>query len=127
MNRKVAKEKINQYFKAWLIQDLSLLLSVIDENTIIKECYGPIYQGKKAIEKWFKDWHSGTNKVLMWEITSFIYDSDLTQSAVEWNFKCLFDGKECEFYGSSIITFKGELINSLNEYEMKKDQYYPYN
>lgn len=127
MQRGMAKEKINQYFEAWLNQDVSLLLSVVDENIIVKECYGPIYKGKRAIEKWFAEWNSGTNKVLRWEPTSFIYDSDLAEAAVEWSFQCLFDDKECEFYGSSIITFKDELIISLREYEMKKDQYYPYN
>ncbi len=127
MNRKLTQTITAEYFQAWLTQDLALFLSVLKDDIIIKECYGPVYQGKAAAEQWFRAWNDGRNRVLQWPIESFLYDTEAETAAAEWYFQCLYEGKVSEFYGSSVITFQAEAIAGLNEYEMKKEQYYPYN
>lgn len=73
MNHTEAKEILKKYLNAWLKQDLRLFKKLLDEDIVIRECYGPIYKGIDANIKWFTEWNK-IGKVLQWTIKDFAYD-----------------------------------------------------
>ncbi len=127
MLREIAKELVERYFKAWLDKNEEMFLSVLHDEIIIKESYGPVYEGKPACLRWFNDWHRHENRVTIWNIDKMYFDDDESVMTVEWYFECVFEGNQAGFLGSSVICFENDLIISVNEYSMKKEQYKPYN
>ena len=115
---------ISNYFESWINKNSSIIKNTFDLNAVYSECYGPEYHGAAVIEKWFGDWNKhGT--VLAWDIKQFIHQADMT--AVEWYFKCEYDGNIDEFDGVSIIEFDHEnRIVNLKEFQSKIPHYYPY-
>lgn len=106
-----------------MTQDLPLFLETIHGEVLVRECYGPVYEGKDACENWFRSWHDDGNRVLEWTIETLLFDPEARAAAFEWDFACLADGEEHAFFGSSHVTFRDGRIHSLNEYE--KDQITP--
>lgn len=123
MKRTQAKELIERYIDAWLSQNVDRFLETLHDDVIVRECYGPIYEGVDSCTEWFRTWHSEGNRVQQWTIDSFLFDSDTNSAAIEWDFSCIADGEEHSFFGSSHIRFQDERISSVNEYEMTKNQY----
>lgn len=115
---------IKKYFEAWLIKNGQILKDIFTERTVYSECYGPEYNGIEVVKRWFKDWNKhGT--VLLWNIKQFIHQGNMT--AVEWYFKCEYEGSIEEFNGVSLIEFdKTNHIVSLKEFQSKIPHYYPY-
>jgi hypothetical protein len=118
---------MNSYINAWLKQDRDLFASLLHKNVLINECTGYIYKGKKANMTWFETWHKHHNRVTDWHILSFAFDKENESSSFEWDFSCLYKENKNSFKGCSFVTFKDNLIYTLNEYEMKIKKYYPYN
>lgn len=119
------EEIIKRYFKCWINNDALILEDIFWPKAIYSECYGPEYQGIEIIKRWFEDWHKrGT--VLAWDIKQFIHEANVT--AVEWYFKCEYDGKIGEFDGVSLIKFSdsNQIVN-VKEFQSKIPHYYPYN
>lgn len=115
---------IKNYFQCWINNNNQVLRETFDINAVYSECYGPEYLGLATIERWFDDWHK-RGKVLVWSIKQFIHQGDLT--AVEWYFKCEYDGEIGEFDGVSLIEFnKDNRIVNLKEFQSKLPRYYPY-
>lgn len=118
------EERIKKYFKSWLNNNGSVLKETFDSKVIYSECYGPEYRGIEVVERWFKDWNE-RGEVLVWDIKQFIHSANVT--AVEWYFKCKYDGVIGEFDGVSIIEFNDDnFIISLKEFQSKIPHYYPY-
>ncbi|MNI68558.1 SnoaL-like domain protein [compost metagenome] len=115
---------IENYFESWINKNNVILRKIFDPNIIYSECYGPEYHGLHAIESWFEDWNKrGT--VFVWSIKQFIHQGSLT--AVEWYFKCEYEGEVGEFDGVSLIEFNNDnLIVNLKEFQSKIPHYYPY-
>lgn len=126
MKRDTAHELVTQYVDSWLSQDMALFLGTLHDDVIVRECYGPVYEGKRACERWFWTWHDEENRVLQWMIRSFLFDSETRTAAFEWDFSCVAEGEEHAFFGSSHVTFRDGRIDSINEYEMTADQYQRY-
>lgn len=125
MDRKQARDLVEQYVVSWEMQDRTQFLETLHDEVVIRECDGPIYKGRDACKDWFRTWHGDSNRVLEWTIDSFLFDGDATMAAFEWDFKCLVDGEEYAFFGSSHVIFRDRRIYSINEYERTKDQYRP--
>ncbi|MFC6965057.1 nuclear transport factor 2 family protein [Halocatena marina] len=121
LGRDTANDLVVQYVDSWLSQDAAQFLDTLHDDVIVRECYGPVYEGKEACERWFRTWHDEGNCVLRWTIRSFLFDPETTMAAFEWDFSCVADGKEHAFLGSSHVTFRDERIDSINEYEMTAD------
>lgn len=117
------EEIIRKYFDSWIKKDIEVLPSIFSENTVYVECYGPEYHGLDQILKWFSDWNKN-GAVLEWNIKSFMHQGRF--SAVEWYFKCDYDGEVSGFDGISLIEFAGEKIVNLKEFQSKAEHYYPY-
>lgn len=117
------EEIIRKYFDSWIKKDIKVLPSIFSENTVYVECYGPEYHGLDQILKWFSDWNKN-GAVLEWSIKSFMHQGKF--SAVEWYFKCDYDGEVSGFDGISLIEFAGEKIVNLKEFQSKAEHYYPY-
>ena len=114
----IEREKIiKNYFKAWLSNNALLLKDIFDSKVIYSESYGPKYSGIENIERWFEDWNKrGT--VNVWDIKQFIHEANMT--AVEWYFKCEYDGNIGEFNGVSLIEFNDvNRIVSIKEFQSK--------
>ena len=118
------EQVIKNYFQSWINKNCLILKETFDLNAIYSECYGPEYHGLSVIERWFNDWNRrGT--VLLWDIKQFIHQGD--KIAVEWYFKCEYDGEIGEFDGVSLIEFNNDnYIVSLKEFQSKIPHYYPY-
>ncbi|WP_026884709.1 nuclear transport factor 2 family protein [Clostridium akagii] len=119
------REKIiKNYFQSWLNKNGLLLKEIFDSKAIYSECYGPEYIGVEVIQKWFEEWNKrGTVKV--WDIKQFIHEGNMI--AVEWYFKCEYDGNIGEFDGVSLIEFNGDNhIVRLKEFQSKIPHYFPY-
>lgn len=95
------EQMIRRYFQAWLEQDPAPLEEIFAENAVYSECYGPEYRGLSQIKRWFEDWNQ-KGKVLEWRIKGFLHDGNRT--AVEWYFRCDYEG-EAGFDGVSLIEF----------------------
>ncbi|NRT76874.1 nuclear transport factor 2 family protein [Clostridium beijerinckii] len=120
----IREQIIKKYFKSWLDNNCSVLKDIFDSNVSYSECYGPEYHGIDTVTTWFKEWNK-RGKVLVWDIKQFIHQGNIT--AVEWYFKCRYDGEIEEFDGVSLIEFNGNnYIVSLKEFQSKIPHYYPY-
>lgn len=115
---------IHNYFQCWISKNSSILSTTFDPEAVYSECYGPIYYGLAMIETWFEDWQK-RGSVLAWDITQFIHQGNFT--AVNWYFKCKYDGVTSEFDGVSIIEFNpNNRIINLKEFQSKIPHYCPY-
>lgn len=118
------EEKIKEYFAAWLAGDGGCLPQVFAADAVYSECYGPVYDGLPQIERWFRDWN-GCGTVQAWDIKAFLHQGDRT--VVEWYFHCRYRGQEEDFDGVSLITWDAdEKIRSLQEFQSKREHFYPY-
>lgn len=126
MNRDQAIEIINLYFEAWVEKNFGKFAKVVHDNAIVRECTGAVIEGKDELYRWFREWNQGSNEVVHWKISYIGYDKEQMAAFVEWSFKCVYDGVEYEWDGSSTVKFKDALIVELNEYEMKLEKFHPY-
>lgn len=115
---------IKNYFESWLNKNGLMLKEIFDSKAVYSECYGPEYHGLEMIERWFEDWNKrGT--VLVWDIKQFIHQANMT--AVEWYFKCEYDGDIGEFDGVSLIEFNDDnRIVNIKEFQSKIPHYCHY-
>lgn len=126
MNREIVVQRITMYFQSWVEKDFDKFISVIHDEAIVRECTGAVIEGKDELQRWFTEWNESGNKVVYWDINSIGFDSEKKAAFVEWKFKCVFEKKEYEWDGSSIVYIRDNLIIELNEYEMKQDKFFPY-
>jgi len=122
----IEREKIiENYFESWINKNGSILNEIFDSKIVYSECYGPEYRGIDTIERWFKDWNKH-GKVISWDIKQFIHEGNVV--AIEWYFKCEYDGTIGEFDGVSLIEFNDvNRIVNLKEFQSKIPHSYPYN
>ena len=115
---------VRDYFQSWLVKDGAVLDEIFDENIVYVECYGPEYHGIEQIRKWFRDWNE-KGSVLGWDIKRIVMQGNTI--AVEWYFRYVFEGKEGDFDGVSIIEFDDRWkIVKLSEYKSVSKHYFPY-
>lgn len=126
MNRDKAIETITIYFESWLEKNSIKFTKVMHDEAIVRECTGAVIEGKDELKRWFTEWNESGNTVIQWEIHNFGFDKERMSAFVEWKFKCIFEGKEYEWDGSSIVYFRDSFIVELNEYEMKQEKFFPY-
>lgn len=126
MHRNDAVDTITFYFESWVENDFSKFSRVIHDEAIVRECTGAIIEGKDELRKWFAQWNENGNRVVHWIIEYIGFDKESVSAFVEWKFKCIFEGKEYEWNGASIVYFRDSLIIELNEYEMKQEKFFPY-
>lgn len=126
MNRNQVTKTVSDYFESWIKKDIGMFSNVIHDAAIITECTGAVMEGKDELVSWFTQWNNSDNKVEYWTIKEIGFDETRNVAFVEWRFKCIYDTKEYEWDGSSIVYFKESLIIELNEYEMKQMKFYPY-
>ena len=118
------EDLIKNYFRCWVENDPAVLEETFSEDIVYSECYGPEYRGLGQICHWFSDWNK-KGKVLEWKIRGFLHEENRT--AVEWYFRCRYDGEESGFDGVSLMEFdKTGKIVSLKEFESKAEHNFPY-
>ena len=115
---------IENYFRCWVENDPAVLEETFLEDIVYSECYGPEYRGLEQIRQWFSDWNK-KGKVLEWKIKGFLHEENRT--AVEWYFRCRYDGEESGFDGVSLMEFDqtGKIV-SLKEFQSKAEHSFPY-
>lgn len=118
------EEIIAAYFRCWVENDPAALEETFAEEIVYSECFGPEYRGLGQIERWFSDWHQ-KGKVLEWQIKSFLHEGDRT--AVEWYFRCEYNGEIDGFDGVSLMEFNeaGKIV-FLKEFQSKAEHEFPY-
>lgn len=121
---KQREETIKAYFRCWVENDPAVLEKTFAGEIVYSECYGPEYRGLGQIKQWFSDWHQ-RGKVLEWRVKGFLHEGDCT--AVEWYFRCDYEGEVNGFDGVSLIEFdKAGKIVSLKEFQSKAEHEFPY-
>lgn len=124
MDTMYQEKLIKKYFQTWLDKNNDAWEDIFDENIIYVECYGPEYHGFSQLSQWFRDWNL-IAAVLEWEIKGFIHQNNTT--AVEWYFKCNYNGEVSGFDGVSIVKFNNmRKIIEIREFQSKSDHYFPY-
>lgn len=79
------KKSVESYFQAWIENDADVLRTVLSDDIIYSECYGPEYHGIEQVFKWFDDWNkAGT--VLEWSMKRLVSEGNTI--VAEWYFKC---------------------------------------
>lgn len=118
------EQAIRRYFAAWVENAPGCLPEIFAEDIVYSECYGPEYRSLVQIQKWFADWNQH-GKVLEWRIKGFLQQGNKT--AVEWYFRCEYDGNTDGFDGVSLIEFDdaGKIV-SLKEFQSKAEHVFPY-
>ncbi len=118
------EKAIRRYFRAWVENDPGCLPEIFGEDIIYSECYGPEYRGLGQIQRWFADWNK-RGRVLEWSVKGFLHQGSKT--AVEWCFRCEYDGNTDGFDGVSLIEFdRAGKIVSLKEFQSKAEHVFPY-
>lgn len=118
------EEIVRAYFGAWLRLDSSRLGDFFEEDALYTECYGPQYEGLAQIRRWFADWIPH-GRVLEWRVNDVFSEGDRT--AVDWYFRCVYDGNESGFDGVTLITWSASReIQTLREFESKPEHVRPY-
>lgn len=117
------EEIIRAYFRCWVENSPEVLEKTFSRDVVYSECYGPEYRGLGQVKQWFSDWNQ-RGKVLEWQIKSFLHEGSRT--AVEWYFRCDYEG-EAGFDGVSLIEFdeNGKIV-SLKEFQSKAEHVVPY-
>jgi len=126
MNRPTEEALIRKWFGMWLDKEKADIGSIDDifaPDVVYTECYGPQYRGTGQLKRWFSEWNqAGT--VLRWDISRIICQDN--NYAVEWYFECDYEGAVSGFDGVSLISFSGERIIRLSEFQSKAEHIYPY-
>lgn len=118
-------EIFQKLIEAWINKDVKQFLSVCDEGISYTESFGAQYCGKVECEKWFIHWNSPVeNKVESWDIKASHFDGEI--GFFTWNFKCVYEGKEEQFDGCSLVKFSGNLIVELQEFAQEQRKFRPY-
>lgn len=118
------EEIIRAYFQAWVDADGSRLREFFAENIVYSECYGPEYRGIDQILRWFADWQPH-GRVLEWKIKRILRQGNAY--AVEWFFRCRYNGETDGFDGVSLIEFNEDgKIAVLKEFQSKAEHIFPY-
>ena len=117
------EQLIREYFQCWVENLPERLSEIFSPGIIYSECFGPEYRGLGQIERWFRDWNR-KGRVLEWRIKGFLHQGSRT--AVEWHFRCDYDG-EAGFDGASLIDFdESGRICQLKEFQSKAEHEFPY-
>lgn len=118
------KKIIYEYFLSWIQNTPEVLDTYFADNVLYSESYGPEYQNKAQVKKWFEDWHT-KGKVVRWDIYGI--HSDNSVYTVEWYFECEYLEIISRFNGVSLIEFnKHGKIAIVKEFESKAEHTYPY-
>lgn len=117
------KAVIRCWFNAWIVKDPTVIERVFTPDAVYVESYGPVYENRKQIKKWFADWNTH-GSVLRWDIFDIYEIPDGV--AVKWYFECDYDGNIDGFDGVTIALFDAGQIKSLEEYASKHEHIYPY-
>ncbi|MBF7122672.1 nuclear transport factor 2 family protein [Pediococcus pentosaceus] len=121
MNKQI--ETIKKYFAIWLLKDQSALENIFAPSIHYLECYGAEYVGLIEIRQWMTHKFE-VQTVTQWNIKNIYHEG--SRFTVEWFFACVDHGKEFKFDGVSLITFEGEYISEIKEFESKSEHYRPY-
>ncbi|KAF1296738.1 hypothetical protein BAU15_08815 [Enterococcus sp. JM4C] len=125
--RQLDKELFVKYTQSWIKKDVSLFLSLLNNNVHVTECFGASYRNKNECEQWFRHWNdTETNGVREWSILFHSYDDELNTSTFEWFFDYKYKGESNCFNGVTLLIAEDNLIMSIKEFEAKSDVYYPY-
>jgi ketosteroid isomerase-like protein len=114
MDTHKATNLIKQYVEGWKAAQIDDVLNTLAEDCVVTESYGPIYRGRDKVRVWIEKWLGEDNRVLQWDIHSFVHGQD--SAAFEWSFKCLWHGSEFNFEGASVVQFKNGKIWYMREY-----------
>ncbi len=106
MSNHTLHKVIDEYFSSWIHQNRNQFLSLLDEDIVVKECTGDVYEGIEAAQTWFETWNGNGNKVLSWEISNRYFDVKNEVATVIWLFECLFEGENFIFEGASVVKFR---------------------
>jgi ketosteroid isomerase-like protein len=123
MQKKDAFELIKKYIFGWKENNLSMIISCLNEHCIVIESHGPIYQGISEIEQWYKFWLEAGSKIIKWNILSFSFCEKEQIAFVEWDFSCISNRTECSLLGISVVKFTEQKISFIHEYRMTQPGY----
>ena len=121
MNHKEVAILVKKYVESWINNDSALFISILHDEIMISECYGPIYKGKQACLDWFSDWNK-ENQVLSWEILDFSYDNLVSKVCFEWRFEYKLENQIHVFFGCSFISLEDGKFLAINEYMTKAER-----
>lgn len=121
----IRKEIVKQYFNSWIEKDINIIERYFSQDIKYMECYGPEYNGKEQVIRWFNDWQK-ENNVLQWNIKQFFNQNSVV--IVEWFFEYEAGIHKHSFDGVSIIEFdENNEIIMVKEFQSKSERYFPYN
>jgi len=123
MLEKNAFELVRQYISGWKQNDLHLITSCLAENCVVIESHGPVYNGIRDIEKWFKLWVEAKSAISKWDILSFTFNEKEQTAFCEWDFVCISNNTQYALSGISVVKFLNHKINFIHEYRMTKPAY----
>lgn len=126
MNKQKKKKLFEKYIIGWKSNNREQILSVLTEDCIIVECYGPMYQDKEQVQQWIDDWINSDHYVNRWEIYETLFDDIAGTAAFVWEFECFANNKHHRFKGSSIVKYNNGLIKEIKEFRMEPNHYFPY-
>lgn len=124
MKEKEALIQLHHYIDGWKSNDLSMILSSLDENCVIIESHGPIYKGIGDVERWFEFWLAASSKINKWDLLSFCFCAKEQTAFAEWDFCCISGEVEYNLPGISVFKFSEQKISFIHEYRMTRPAYH---
>jgi len=99
---------IRQWFELWLevdTADVRTIDNIFSSDIVYTECYGPQYVGTEQLKRWFIEWNQ-QGRVLCWDIRRITGQNNV--SAVEWFFRCEYQGTVSDFDGVTIACYDAD-------------------
>lgn len=116
---------VNDYFSGWVDGDKERILDALTNDVYIEECYGPCYRGKEQVSVWLERWFS-KGRVDKWIITDEWFAEAEQTYFCKWEFTCTYKGETDSFSGMGKVTFDGDKIASLEEFQSTLTHKYPF-
>ena len=104
--------------EGWKAEHIHQVLDTLAHDCVVTECYG---KSRDRVRQWMETWFAEGGRVLQWDILSFVGGQN--SAAIEWAFRCWWQGRELSFDGARIVRFAGEKIEALREYTTTEPLY----
>ena len=103
------------YIDAWAANDADRIAAAVAAESVVTECYGPVYRGREKVRQWATEWFQAGGIVHRWTITDHFIADD--REATQWEFECTWQGNRSSFEGASMSRSANGLILELREYQ----------
>ena len=104
-----------EYIDAWVANDAERIAAAVAPESVVIECYGPVYRGRERVREWASAWFTAGGIVHRWTVVDHFIADD--REAAQWVFECTWEGNRSSFDGATISSCANGLVVELREFQ----------